>query len=147
MPPRSSAAALTAAMRAWTLHTRPRGAIAIDAMLSFLLFAGVLHIDLEELISVRWSVAVLATAGVAISTLITGTLVWRASGLAGLQLPYLYALLFGALISPTDPIAVLSILRDAGLPERTYTKIGAESLFNDGIGVVAFLTILGAVTG
>src|SRR5262245_41863744 len=67
--------------------------VVLHGMLSFLLFAGALQIDLEELISVRWSVAVLATAGVAISTLITGMLVWRASGLAGLQLPYLYALL------------------------------------------------------
>lgn len=121
--------------------------VLLHGMLSFLLFAGALHINLEELKSVRWSVALLATAGVIAATIITGTLVWWASGLTGLQLPYLYALLFGALISPTDPIAVLAILKDAGIPKRIYTKIGAESLFNDGIGVVLFLTILEPATG
>jgi len=73
--------------------------------------------------------------------------VWVASGLVGLQLSYLYALLFGALISPTDPIAVLSILKKSGLSKKLYAKIGGESLFNDGIGVVVFLTILGLATG
>jgi monovalent cation:H+ antiporter, CPA1 family len=121
--------------------------VLLHGMLSFLLFAGALHINLEELKSVRWSVALLATTGVIAATFITGTLVWWASGLTGLQLPYLYALLFGALISPTDPIAVLAILKDAGIPRRIYTKIGAESLFNDGVGVVLFLTILGPATG
>jgi monovalent cation:H+ antiporter, CPA1 family len=119
----------------------------LHGMLSFLLFAGALHINVEELISVRWSVAILATFGVVTATFITGTLVWWASGLAGLPLPYLHALLFGALISPTDPIAVLSILKGAGISKRMYTKIGAESLFNDGIGVVLFLTLLSVATG
>jgi CPA1 family monovalent cation:H+ antiporter len=116
-------------------------------MLSFLLFAGALHIDLQELKSVKWAVTILATFSVAIATFVTGSLVWLASGLAGLQLPYLYALLFGALISPTDPIAVLSILKEAGLSKKLYVKIGGESLFNDGIGVVVFVTILGLATG
>ncbi len=116
--------------------------VLLHGMLSFLLFAGAMHINLEELKNVRWSVAVLATMGVMTATLITGTLVWQASRLVGLELPYLYALLFGALISPTDPIAVLAILKDSGISKQTYTRIGAESLFNDGVGVVLFLTIL-----
>lgn len=120
--------------------------VLLHGMLSFLLFAGAMHINLDELKSVRWSVAVLATVGVIAATLITGTLVWMASGLVGLHLPYLYALMFGALISPTDPIAVLAILKDSGIPKRIHTKIGAESLFNDGVGVVAFLTILNIVS-
>ena len=116
--------------------------VLLHGMLSFLLFAGALHINLAELNSVRWSVAVLATIGVITATIITGTLVWLASAIVGLELPYLYALLFGALISPTDPIAVLAILKDSGISKKTYTKIGAESLFNDGVGVVAFLTLI-----
>ena len=120
--------------------------VLLHGMLSFLLFAGAMHINLADLNSVRWTVGVLATAGVIIATFVTGTLVWLASGLVGLNLPYLYALLFGALISPTDPIAVLSILKESGISKQTYTKIGAESLFNDGVGVVAFLTILNLAT-
>ena len=121
--------------------------VLLHGMLSFLLFAGALHINLEELKSVKWSVTVLATVGVIMATFITGTLVWLGSDLIGLKLPYPYALLFGALISPTDPIAVLSILKEAGISKNLYVKIGGESLFNDGIGVVVFLTILGLATG
>lgn len=121
--------------------------VLLHGMLSFLLFAGALHINLEDLKSVKWPVAILATAGVVIATFIIGTLVWLAASLIGLNLPYLYALLFGALISPTDPIAVLAILKEAKVSENLYVKIGGESLFNDGIGVVVFLTILGVATG
>ena len=88
--------------------------VLLHGMLSFLLFAGAMHINLDDLKNVRWSVGVLATVGVITATFITGTLVWQASRLVGLELPYLYALLFGALISPTDPIAVLAILKDSG---------------------------------
>ncbi len=116
--------------------------VLFHGMLSFLLFAGAMHINLDDLKSVRWSVAILATIGVVAATFITGTLVWQASRLLGLHMPYLNALLFGALISPTDPIAVLAILRGSGISKQTYTRIGAESLFNDGVGVVLFLTIL-----
>ena len=118
----------------------------LHGMLSFLLFAGAMHINLGELKSVKSAVGILATVGVLLATFITGTLVWFAADVAGLKLSYLYALLFGALISPTDPIAVLSILKNAGLSRQLYTKIGGESLFNDGIGVVVFLTILSLVT-
>ncbi|HUY68166.1 MAG TPA: cation:proton antiporter, partial [Alphaproteobacteria bacterium] len=88
--------------------------ILLHGMLAFLLFAGALHIKLEELKDVKWSVATLATSGVVIAAFVTGTLAWLVAPYLGLHLPYLYALLFGALISPTDPIAVLSILKDAG---------------------------------
>lgn len=121
--------------------------VLLHGMLSFLLFAGALQIRFDDLKEVGIPVAVLATAGVVISTLITGTLVWQGAGFIGLNIPYIYALLFGALISPTDPIAVLAILKDAGLSKRIYTKIGSESLFNDGVGVVMFLTILGIAAG
>lgn len=121
--------------------------VLLHGMLSFLLFAGALHINLDDLKSVKWPVAILATAGVVIATFIIGTLVWLAASLIGLDLPYLYALLFGALISPTDPIAVLAILKEAEISDKLYVKIGGESLFNDGIGVVVFLTILGVATG
>jgi CPA1 family monovalent cation:H+ antiporter len=116
--------------------------VLLHGMLSFLLFAGAMQINLEELKNVRWSVGVMATVGVIGATFITGALVWQASRVVGLELPYMYALLFGALISPTDPIAVLAILKDSGISRQTYTRIGAESLFNDGVGVVLFLTIL-----
>ena len=116
--------------------------VLLHGMLSFLLFAGAMHINLEDLKNVRWSVGVMATVGVIGATFITGALVWQASRVVGLELPYMQALLFGALISPTDPIAVLAILKDSGISRQTYTRIGAESLFNDGVGVVLFLTIL-----
>ncbi len=116
--------------------------VLLHGMLSFLLFAGALHISIDDLKSVRWAVAVLATIGVFAATLITGALVWQASRLVGLELPFLSALLFGALISPTDPIAVLAILKGSGISKLAYAKIGAESLFNDGVGVVVFLTVL-----
>ncbi len=116
--------------------------VLLHGMLSFLLFAGALHIRFGDLKEVGTPVAVLATAGVVIATLVTGTLVWKGAEFIGLDMPYIYALLFGALISPTDPVAVLAILKDAGMSKKLYTKIGSESLFNDGVGVVVFLTIL-----
>jgi CPA1 family monovalent cation:H+ antiporter len=121
--------------------------VLLHGMLSFLLFAGALHINLDDLKSVRWSVATLATVGVVMATFITGSLVWFGADFIGLKLPYLYALLFGALISPTDPIAVLAILKEVKISKKLYVKIGSESLFNDGIGVVIFLTILALATG
>ncbi len=121
--------------------------VLLHGMLSFLLFAGALQISLDDLKSVGTPVAMLATAGVLMATLITGTLVWLGAHWLGIQLPFIYAMLFGALISPTDPIAVLAIMKDAGLSKKLYAKIGSESLFNDGVGVVIFLTILGIANG
>jgi CPA1 family monovalent cation:H+ antiporter len=119
-------------------------ALFLQGMLCVMLFAGALHIDLDELRSVRGGVLVLATAGVLLSTLIIGTLTYFAAQWIGLELPYIYALLFGALISPTDPIAVLALLRGTGITPRFYTKIGGESLFNDGAGIAVFMALLGA---
>lgn len=121
--------------------------VLLHGMLAFLLFAGAMQISVDDLKSVKTAVAVLATLGVVIATFIVGGLVWYASGWVGVQIPYIYALLFGALISPTDPIAVLSILKQAGTSKTLYAKIGGESLFNDGVAVVVFLAVLGVATG
>ncbi len=113
----------------------------MDGMLSFLLFAGALHTDFEALKQYRWPIITFATVGVLISTLIVGSLLFLVSTGLGFSISYIYCLLFGALISPTDPIAVLGILKKAGAPKPLEIKIVGESLFNDGIGVVVFLTL------
>lgn len=119
----------------------------LHGMLAFFLFAGALHVDLEDLKSQALAVAVLSTAGVVIATLISGTLFWLLTRWMATDISFIYALLFGALISPTDPIAVLGILKKIGAPKSLETKITGESLFNDGVGVVVFLTILGVAVG
>ena len=117
--------------------------IFLHGLLAFLLFASALHVNLAALREVRWAVALLATGGVVLSVLITGTLVWAITDAMGLGLSYVHALIFGALIAPTDAIAVLGILKDAKVARRLYYKIGGESLFNDGTGIVVFLILLG----
>ena len=119
----------------------------LHGMLSFLLFAGALHINLNDLARQRGIIAVLATAGVIGATFIIGGLSWWAFGLVGLEIPFVYCLLFGALISPTDPIAVLGILKQANAPKSLETKIAGESLFNDGVAVVVFLVLARIATG
>ena len=119
----------------------------MHGMLAFLLFAGALHVDLGDLAEQRLPVAVLATVGVLLSTALIGAMIWGVLGMLGFEVPFLYALLFGALISPTDPIAVLGILKSIGVPRSLETKITGESLFNDGIGVVVFLVLLEIATG
>ncbi|MDP9127491.1 MAG: sodium:proton antiporter [Pseudomonadota bacterium] len=116
--------------------------ILLHGMLSFLLFAGAMHVDLGELKKYRALVAILATIGVALATFVTGTLVWMAAKALGFPFPYISALLFGALIAPTDPVAVISILSGGGMPKTLQVKIASESLLNDGVGVVTFLAIL-----
>ena len=115
--------------------------VLLDIMLSFLLFAGALHTNFEQLKVQRWPVLVFATFGVLISTFLVGLIMFYALPIVGLHVDFIYCLLFGSLISPTDPIAVLGILKKAGAPKRLETKIVGESLFNDGVGVVIFLTI------
>jgi Na+:H+ antiporter len=115
----------------------------LNGMLAFLLFAGALHVDLGRLWRQKWPVAVLATVGVLVSTALVALLTWSAFRLLGRDVPVIYCLLFGALISPTDPIAVLAILKTLGAPENLETKIAGESLFNDGVGVVVFLALMG----
>ncbi len=117
----------------------------MDGMLSFLLFAGALHINLADLRARRWAIGLLATAGVLFSTAVIGLGSWWIFGLFGLQPPLIFCLLFGALISPTDPIAVLGIMRSAGAPKALETTIVGESLFNDGVAVVVFTVLLGVL--
>ena len=116
----------------------------MKGMLSFLLFAGALHVDMGQLFSRKWAIGSMATVGVAISTVIVGFATYFFVGLIGLPVPLAYCLVFGALISPTDPVAVLGILKTITIPESLQAKIAGESLFNDGVGVVVF-TILAAV--
>ncbi|OGA19876.1 MAG: sodium:proton antiporter [Betaproteobacteria bacterium RIFCSPLOWO2_12_FULL_63_13] len=117
--------------------------VLMQGMLSLLLFAGALHVDLSELRAYRWPVGALAVLGTLISTLAVGYGMWVALPFAGLDLPLMYCLLFGALISPTDPIAVMGILKSAGAPKELELVIAGESLFNDGVGVVIFSLLLG----
>ncbi len=119
----------------------------MQGMLSFLLFAGALHVDIGSLREQAPAIAILALLGVIFSTFTIGIVVWWLLGLVGYPIPFLWALVFGALISPTDPIAVLGLLRQAKAPQRVETLIVGESLFNDGVGVVVFgvlATLLGA---
>lgn len=117
--------------------------VVMQGMLSLLLFAGALHVDLSELKALRWPVASLALIGTLVSTLIVGYGIWTALPWVGLELPLMYCLVFGALISPTDPIAVMGILKSAGAPRDLDLVIAGESLFNDGVGVVVFALLLG----
>jgi CPA1 family monovalent cation:H+ antiporter len=116
----------------------------MHGMLGFLLFAGALHVDLEDLSRHKSVIVLLATLGLVISTALVGGAIWAVTRALGIELPFLFCLLFGALISPTDPIAVLSVLKSLGAPKTLETQIAGESLFNDGFGVVVFLAILGA---
>ncbi|OHV09342.1 cation:proton antiporter [Kushneria phosphatilytica] len=118
----------------------------MDGMLSFLLFAGALHVDLDQLRRYRWSIGLLATGGVVISTVVVGSAAWALFAVFGAGIPWLWCLVFGALIAPTDPIAVLGIMRSAGAPADMEIKIVGESLFNDGVAVVVFSTLLGAAS-
>ncbi len=119
----------------------------LHGMLGFLLFAGALHVNLGDLLQQKWIISSLATAGVMTSTLIVAALTWILLRSLGLDLSFIYCLLFGALISPTDPIAVLGILKSANAPKSLETKITGESLFNDGVGVVVFIVLLDVARG
>jgi CPA1 family monovalent cation:H+ antiporter len=116
----------------------------MKGMLSFLLFAGALHIDLGDLILRKWAIASMATAGVLISTFLVGFSIYFTADALGVGIPLAYCLVFGALISPTDPVAVLGILKTIYVPKELEAMIAGESLFNDGVGVVVF-TILAAL--
>lgn len=118
----------------------------LNGMLSFLLFAGALHINLNDLKKQKWVISFLATIGVLFSTFVIGSAMHTVFDLMGLSIPFIYCLLFGSLISPTDPIAVLGILKQAKAPKALETKIAGESLFNDGVGVVIFLVLLALAT-
>lgn len=117
----------------------------MHGMLGFLLFAGALHVNLGDLRELGVVIGLLATLGVIISTLLVGAFTWGILTILGIQIAPIYCFLFGALISPTDPIAVLGILKKVGAPKSLEIKITGESLFNDGVGVVVFLTLLAFV--
>ncbi|TCS88887.1 sodium/proton antiporter (CPA1 family) [Anseongella ginsenosidimutans] len=116
--------------------------VLMGAMLNFLLFAGAIHVKFSDLREHRMPVIMFSTISVIISTFLVGGILFYVVPLFGLPVPFLYCLLFGALISPTDPIAVLGILRKANVPKSLETKIAGESLFNDGVAVVLFAVIL-----
>lgn len=118
----------------------------MGAMLNFLLFAGAIHINLKDLREQRGPIMTFSTVSVVISTFVVGTLVYFIP-VKGLEIPYLYCLLFGSLISPTDPVAVLSILKQAKVRKSLETKIAGESLFNDGVAVVVFAVLLELAQG
>ncbi|PHR59311.1 MAG: sodium:proton antiporter [Robiginitomaculum sp.] len=122
-------------------------ATVMNGMLAFLLFAGALHVDMAFLKSKRLAIGLMATVGVLVSTFIVGTGFYFLAKLVGVPLPYVWALVFGSLISPTDPVAVLSILKTVNMPQRLEAKIAGESLFNDGVGVVIFTIILAVAYG
>ena len=119
----------------------------LDGMLSFLLFAGALQVNLAELAKRRWAIAFLASLGVAVSALIAGSALWWIFGALGLPIPFIWCLVFGALISPTDPIAVLAILKSARAEKSLAAKMAGESLLNDGLGIVLFVLFLGIAMG
>ena len=118
------------------------GEALLHGMLSFLLFAGALHVNLDDLLEQKWFIGTLACGGVLVSTAIVGSLTYLGLEWLGHPVPLIAAFLFGALISPTDPIAVLGILKKANAPKRLEIKITGESLFNDGVGVAVFLVLL-----
>ncbi|MBA4805243.1 MAG: sodium:proton antiporter [Brevundimonas sp.] len=114
----------------------------MEGMLSFLLFAGALHVDLDQLRRGRWQIALLSTIGVVASTVLVGGGFWLLTGLMGVAVPLAWCLVFGALISPTDPVAVMGVLKTARVPPTLQATIAGESLFNDGVGVVIFSILL-----
>jgi CPA1 family monovalent cation:H+ antiporter len=121
--------------------------LVLHGILGALLFAGSLHINLEDLAKEKWIITLLASVGIVLSTSIVGGLMYFVLSWLGIGVPFIYCLLFGALISPTDPIAVLAILKNVGAPKALETKIAGESLFNDGVAVVIFVVILDIATG
>ncbi len=119
----------------------------MKGLLSFLLFAGALHVDLTDLAERKWAIGAMATIGVLISTALVGGGAWVVFGALGIAVPFAYCLVFGALISPTDPIAVLGALKRVAVPASLKAKIAGESLFNDGVGVVVFTILAAIATG
>jgi CPA1 family monovalent cation:H+ antiporter len=121
--------------------------VLLHGVLGLLLFAGSLHIDIRDVAKEKWLILSLATFGVVASTALVGAGFFAVTRAMGLSIPWLYCLLFGALISPTDPVAVLAVLKRVGVPKSLETRIAGESLFNDGTGVVVFLTLLALAGG
>ena len=121
--------------------------VLMKGMLSFLLFAGALHVNLGDLLSRKWAIGSIATVGVVLSTFLVGFAVYGVTQALGLPLALIYCLVFGALIAPTDPIAVLGILKTVKVPASLQAKIAGESLFNDGVGIVVFIIMTAIAVG
>lgn len=119
----------------------------MKGMLSFLLFAGALHVNINRLSEQKDTIAILATLGVLMSSVIISVVSFYVFQLFNIEIPYIYCLVFGVLISPTDPIAVMGILKKVGAPKAIEVKITGESLFNDGVAVVLFIAVVGVATG
>ena len=120
----------------------------LEGMLSFLLFAGALHVDLERLRASWLPVLLLSTVGVIISTALIGLAMWGVGIVLGLGIAPIWYFVFGALVSPTDPVSVLGVLKEENVPASLQSAVAGESLFNDGVGIVVFAILLGAaVTG
>ncbi|MDQ2994651.1 MAG: sodium:proton antiporter [Pseudomonadota bacterium] len=116
-------------------------ALLMNGMLSFLLFAGALHVDISRLKAHKWEIGVLATFSTVLSAILIAVVCYYLLPLLGVNLSFIYCLLFGALISPTDPIAVLATFKELNAPKNLDVKVAGESLFNDGVGIVMFLSI------
>jgi CPA1 family monovalent cation:H+ antiporter len=119
----------------------------MHGMLSFLLFAGALHVDFNVFKSRARAIALMATLGILISTFLIGWVTWLLLNAVGIALPFIWALVFGALISPTDPVAVLGLFKTVDVPETLEAKMAGESLFNDGVGVVVFTVVVAIAVG
>ena len=119
----------------------------MQGMLSFLLFAGALHVDLDQLLENKWTILTFASIGVLVSSFVIGGGFWLISGAVGLSLPFLVCLLLGVMVSPTDPVAVLGVLKTMQVPSPLKAKIAGESLFNDGVAVVLFSVLVSLVFG
>ncbi len=133
---------------AQTLHEMNFTETLLQGMLSFLLFAGALHVDLERLKADWLPVLLLSTVGVIVSTAIVGALAWGLGYLLALPIAPIWYFVFGALISPTDPVSVLGVLKEENVPDALQATVAGESLFNDGVGIVVFTILLGAaITG
>jgi CPA1 family monovalent cation:H+ antiporter len=118
-------------------------AFVMEGVLGFLLFAGALHVDLNDLLKQKFVILTLATLGVVASVFVVGSLAYVIFPLVGFELTFIQALLLGSVVTPTDPIAVLGLMKSAGVPKNLETKVTGESLFNDGVGVVVFLALVG----
>jgi len=118
----------------------------MNGMLSFLLFAGALHVDFSVFKSNSSAIATMATVGILISTFLIGGVTWWLLNTFGIEMPFIWALVFGALISPTDPVAVLGLFKTVDVPDTLEAKMAGESLFNDGVGVVVFAVVVAIAT-
>jgi CPA1 family monovalent cation:H+ antiporter len=119
----------------------------MHGLLGFLLFAGAMHVDFSVFRSRAIAIALMATVGVIISTFLIGWATWLLLNAFGIDMPFIWALVFGALISPTDPVAVLGVFKTVDVPETLQAKMAGESLFNDGVGVVIFMVVVAIASG